>query len=69
MNRKSILLGAAFASLVLAGVTVPQIAGAGEAERMYFQQCLAESPLKPNERQARSECMWKHWSYMASYGP
>lgn len=69
MNRKSSLMAAAFASLVLAGATVPQIAQAGAAERMYYQQCLAESPLKPNERLARSECMWKHWSYMASYGP
>jgi hypothetical protein len=69
MIGKSNIVAAAFVSLVVAGTVAPQMAGAGEAERLQFQQCLADSALKPNETRARSECMWKHWSYMASYGP
>jgi hypothetical protein len=69
MIRKSTMVAAAFASFVLAGWSVPQVAWAGGAERSQYQQCLAESAIKPNETQARSECMWKHWAYMASYGP
>ena len=28
-----------------------------------------EYAIKPNEILAQSECVWDHWSYMASYGP
>jgi hypothetical protein len=69
MIRKSTMAAATFASLVLVGWSAPQISWAGEAERSQYQQCLADSANKPNETQARSECTWKHWAYMASYGP
>jgi hypothetical protein len=69
MIRKSTILATAFASLVAAGMAGPQIAQAGAPERARFQQCLSDGALKPNETVARSECMWEHWSYMASYGP
>ena len=67
MRRKSTIVAAAFAALLGTGALAPGAAQAGGAER--FQKCLAESALKPNETIARSECFWKHWSYMASYGP
>lgn len=69
MIRKSTILATAFASLAVAGMADPQIAWAGAPERARFQQCLSDGALKPNETVARSECMWEHWSYMASYGP
>lgn len=67
MRSKSTILAAAFAGFLGSGAFAPEAAQAGGAER--FQKCLAESALKPNETIARSECFWKHWSYMASYGP
>ena len=67
MMKISTLSGLTFAALVAAASIMAQAALAGAGEE--FRQCLASSALKPNERQARSECMWKHWDYMASYGP
>jgi len=69
MIRKSTMLAAAFAALVVAGMAAPQIVQAGAPERAQYQQCLSDGALKPNETVARSECTWEHWSYMASYGP
>ncbi|MDX2314336.1 MAG: hypothetical protein QNL90_09725 [Gammaproteobacteria bacterium] len=69
MIRKSTVLAAALASLAVAGTLTPQMAMAGAPERSQFKQCLADSAIKPNEILARSECVWDHWSYMASYGP
>jgi hypothetical protein len=69
MIRKSTILATVFAVLVVAGMAAPQIARAGSPERARYQQCLSDGALKPNETVARSECMWEHWSYMASYGP
>jgi hypothetical protein len=69
MIRKSTILATAFTSFVVAGMTAPQIARADAPERVQYQQCLSDGALKPNETVARSECMWEHWSYMASYGP
>ena len=57
----------AFAALLALISVSPQVAQAGGAEK--FRQCLEESALKPNERLARTECMWHNWEYMASYGP
>jgi hypothetical protein len=69
MIRKSTVLAIALASLAAAGMAAPQTARAGAPERAQYQQCLSDGALKPNETVARSECMWDHWSYMASYGP
>ena len=69
MIGKSTVLATVFLCLTVAGVTLPQVALAGAPERARFQQCLTDGALKPNETLARSECMWDHWSYMASYGP
>lgn len=68
MIGRSNLLAATFVSLAVGGAVAPHMARAGGAERLQFQRCLADSALKPNEVRARSECMWEHWSYMASYG-
>jgi len=69
MIRKSTILATVIAGVVVAGTVVPQIARAGAPERARYQQCLSDGALKPNETVARSQCMWEHWSYMASYGP
>lgn len=69
MIRKSTILATACAAVVVTGMAVPQIARAGAPERAQYQQCLSDGALKPNETVARSECVWEHWSYMASYGP
>jgi hypothetical protein len=69
MIRKSTILASVFAAVVVAGTAVPQTARAGAPERAQYRQCLSVGALKPNETVARSECMWEHWSYMASYGP
>jgi hypothetical protein len=69
MIRTSTLLATVIACLAVAGMATPQIARAGAPERAQYQQCLSDGALKPNETVARSECMWEHWSYMASYGP
>lgn len=48
----------------------PALAGGGS--KADYQACLAKAASAPNERQvnrARSECMWRHFDYMASYGP
>ena len=67
MTKLMIIKAAALAGLTALTLATPQAAQAGGAER--FRQCLEESALKPNERRERSECMWTHWEYMASYGP
>ena len=69
MIRKSTILATAFAAVVVAGMAAPQSAWAGAPQRAQYRQCVSDGALKPNETVARSECMWEHWSYMASYGP
>ena len=39
----------------------------------YSNLLLNDFPLddaanEPNQRRSRSDCMWKNWEYMASYG-
>lgn len=67
MTKLVMMKAIALSGVMVVASVAPQAAQAGGAER--FRQCLEESALKPNERRARSECMWKHWEYMASYGP
>lgn len=65
MMKKS-LLSAVLVSMVAVASLAPRPGSAGGVEK--FRQCLAEGTDASDETRARSECMWKHWSYMASYG-
>ena len=56
-------------ALIAALSSAPAVAGNGGKEA--YQACLANAASAPSERQvnrARSECMWDHFDYMASYG-
>lgn len=63
---RNTLLGAVLVSVVAVAPLAPQSAWAGGADK--YRQCLSDGADAPDETRARSECMWKHWAYMASYG-
>lgn len=58
------------AALAAALSSAPALAGNGGEQE--YQACLARAASAPNEREARlarSQCMYEHFDYMASYGP
>jgi hypothetical protein len=66
MVKKSTVWAVAFMSLTAVLSASPNVVWAGGAE--VFRQCLADAANEPNQRRSRSDCMWKNWEYMASYG-
>lgn len=50
--------------MIVSMAPVGVMAGGGK----MLQQCLAARTNEPDQQQVRSECMWKHHEYMASYG-
>lgn len=56
----SLLAGTVFVSMAPATV---QAAGADK-----LNECIAARSDESNQEAVRSECMWKHWEWMASWG-
>lgn len=46
--------------------TAPATVQAGGADML--RQCIDSRSDEPNQEAVRSECMWKHWEQMASWG-
>ena len=65
-TRLQRLLPAAFLLGASAIFAAPIAAHADDSEQ--YRRCLAKSANDANQEQARSECMWRHWDCMASYG-
>ncbi len=66
MVKKSNFVALVVLSTVMAAFAAPgTVRAAGEDK---LEQCLekAKSATEPN--QARSQCLWQHYSYMSSYG-
>ena len=66
MPKKGTLLAAA---LIAAATTSTMPAGAQAGGVEMLRRCLESIEGAPNQEQARSMCLWKHYEYMASYGP
>ena len=67
MSKKIHLLAvAAFFTAAAASMT-PGDARADELQDLLT--CLKSAKGSADEEQARSICLWKHYDYMASYGP
>jgi hypothetical protein len=60
-----VLAIALMASAVLIS-TAPATAKAADAD--ILKQCIAARSDESNQEHVRSECMWKHWEQMASWG-
>ena len=45
----------------------PGAAQASDAD--ILKQCMTARAAESNQEIVRSECMWKHWEQMASWGP
>lgn len=67
MSKNTYLLAVAAFVAATAASTVPGDARADEVEDL--RACLESAKGSANEEQARSICLWKHYDYMASYGP
>lgn len=67
MTKKTQSLAVAFlfASTAL-GSTVPVVVHAGDSG--ILKDCVVARSDESNQEIVRSECMWKHWAQMASWG-
>ena len=66
MMKKRNMLAVMLLGVVTLASTLPATAGAAGAEKL--EACLEEAMNAVDPNRARSECMWQHYSYMASYG-
>lgn len=65
MNKTN-LLALVLVSAFTVASTAPVTARAAGEDKLT--QCLEKAESAANSKQARSECLWQHYSYMASYG-
>ena len=67
MPKKSLRLLAVVLVAAVSTTLIPASAQAGGAETL--RRCLASVEGAADQERARSMCLWKHYDYMASYGP
>jgi len=57
---------ALFLATTALGSTVPVVAHGADAD--ILRDCIAARSDESSQEIVRSECMWKHWAQMASWG-
>jgi len=66
MNMISRMVSIAVVGGAMALSVTPATVQAGGAQML--KQCLAERAGEPGQKRVQSECRWKYYEYMASYG-
>lgn len=56
------------AATLLAGSAFISTAPAWAADADILRECIAAGSDRTDQEMVRSECMWKHWDQMASWG-
>jgi len=56
------------AAALLASSAFVSAAPAWAADADILRECIAARSDQANQEAVRSECMWKHWDQMASWG-
>jgi hypothetical protein len=65
-SKSRVLAVALFLATTTLGSTVPVVVHGADAD--ILRDCIVARSDESNQEIVRSECMWKHWAQMASWG-